>query len=166
VTARSVARAETPASRDGSARVFLLVLLGASLAAVAALTLTPDGTGWAWGAPLVELRWYVRGLDSPSTVTQLVGNLALLVVPAVVAVVLWPRMRRIGLLAFAATSVATGIELLQWILPLGRVVSPMDALLNTVGAVTAGLLTAVVLRVRARNTDTPAEAGQPPRARR
>jgi hypothetical protein len=32
----------------------------------------------------------------------------------------------------------TGIELLQWALPLGRVVSPADALLDATGGVAAG----------------------------
>ena len=43
----------------------------------------------------------------------------------------------------AAVGLATGalIETLQWMLPLGRVVSPVDALLNATGAVIAGLLT-------------------------
>jgi hypothetical protein len=36
----------------------------------------------------------------------------------------------------------SGIELTQWLLPLGRVVSPLDALLNTAGAVVGGLLAA------------------------
>jgi hypothetical protein len=31
---------------------------------------------------------------------------------------------------------------MQWVLPLGRVVSPLDALLNAAGAVVGGLLVA------------------------
>jgi len=46
-----------------------------------------------------------------------------------------------------AVAVAGGIELLQWALPLGRVVSPVDAALNATGAVVAGLLTASVVRM-------------------
>jgi hypothetical protein len=50
----------------------------------------------------------------------------------------------------------TGIELLQWLLPLGRVVSPLDAVLNATGAVLAGLATArtvvVALTHRVRTT--------------
>jgi hypothetical protein len=38
------------------------------------------------------------------------------------------------------TAAGRGIELLQWALPLGRVVSPVDAALNATGAVVAGLL--------------------------
>jgi hypothetical protein len=45
----------------------------------------------------------------------------------------------------AAITVATGIELLRGALPLGRVVSPVDALLNATGAVVTGL---VVVRMR------------------
>ena len=46
----------------------------------------------------------------------------------------------------AALATGSAIELLQWALPLGRVVSPVDAVLNTAGAVVAGLL---VARLRA-----------------
>jgi hypothetical protein len=41
-------------------------------------------------------------------------------------------------------AVAVGIELLQWALPLGRVVSPLDAVLNTVGALAAGGIVAAL----------------------
>ena len=107
---------------------------------VAALTLLPSGSGWAWGSPAAELRWYATGLDSTTTLLQLVGNLLLLAAPAALAVLRWPRLARPLPLAFAALATGAGIELLQWALPLGRVVSPLDALLNAAGAVVAGLL--------------------------
>jgi hypothetical protein len=120
--------------------------LAAALAVVAALTLLPEGTGWAWGSPAEELRWYATGLDSTTTTLQLVGNLGLLTAPAVLAVLRWPHLGRPGPLAAAALAAAGTIELLQWALPLGRVVSPLDALLNATGAVLAGLLAARVRR--------------------
>lgn len=110
----------------------------ASLLLAAAATLTPEGTGWRWGAPLTELRWYLTGLDHPATLTQLIGNLAMLAVPAACAVRLWPALGRSGLLVPVSLAGGTAIETLQWLLPLGRVVSPMDALLNASGAVLAG----------------------------
>ena len=70
------------------------VLLAAALAGVAALTLVPRGTGWEWGSPPDELRWYLTGLDSAATLVQLVGNLSLLVVPAALAVLRWPPLGR------------------------------------------------------------------------
>ncbi len=115
-------------------------LLGAALVVVAALTLTPQGTGWSWGAPAAELRWYLTGLRSEGTVLQLLGNLALLAVPAALAVAVRPALGRLPRLAGSALALATAIEVLQWTLPLGRVVSPLDALLNAVGAIAAGLL--------------------------
>lgn len=124
----------------------LTVGLAAALAVVAALTLLPEGSGWAWGSPAEELRWYATGLDSTTTMLQLVGNLGLLTAPAVLAVLRWPRLGRPGPLAAAALAAAGAIELLQWALPLGRVVSPLDALLNATGAVLAGLLVARVRR--------------------
>ena len=117
-----------------------------ALAVVAALTLLPQGDGWAWGSPAAELQWYATGLDSTTTVLQLLGNLGLLTAPAVLAVLRWPALGRPGPLAAAALATGTAIELLQWVLPLGRVVSPLDALLNAAGAVLAGLLAARMRR--------------------
>ena len=118
-------------------------LLLAALA-VAWLTLTPaGGSGWAWGAPLTELRWYATGLDSETTVLQLVGNLLLLVPLAVLVVLRRPRLGTPPRLAALAVAAGAGIELLQWALPLGRVVSPVDAALNATGAVAAGLVVAL-----------------------
>ena len=118
-------------------------LLLAALA-VAWLTLTPaGGSGWEWGAPLTELRWYATGLDSEATVLQLIGNLLLLAPLAVLAVLRSPRLGTPPRLAALAVAAGTGIELLQWALPLGRVVSPVDAALNATGAVAAGLVVAL-----------------------
>ena len=118
------------------------VWLAASLAVVALLTLTPEGRGWAWGSPAGELRWYLTGLDSSATVLQLTGNLALLTVSAALAVLARPALGRLRWLTVVSFAVGTGIELLQWALPLGRVVSPLDAVLNATGAVAVGLVVA------------------------
>ncbi len=118
-------------------------LLLAALA-LAWLTLTPaGGSGWAWGAPLTELRWYATGLASEATVLQLVGNLVLLVPLAVLAVLRRPRLGTPPRLVALAVAAGAGIELLQWALPLGRVVSPVDAALNATGAIAAGLVVAL-----------------------
>ena len=122
------------------------LVLAVALLVVAALTLTPAGSGWSWGAPLAELRWYATGLDSEATLLQLVGNLCLLAVPAGLVVALWPAAGRTGHLTGLAVGAAAGIEVLQWLLPLGRVVSPLDAALNAAGAVAAGLLVREVRR--------------------
>ena len=110
--------------------------------------MTPEDTGWAWGSPLTELRWYATGLGSSATVTQLVGNLALLTVPAALLVALRPDLERPRRLFAAMLGLGVGIEVLQWALPLGRVVSPVDAVLNAAGAMAAGLLSAHVQAVR------------------
>jgi glycopeptide antibiotics resistance protein len=122
--------------RSGLDAALLLAAL-----AVAWLTLTPaGGSSWAWGAPLTELRWYATGLDSEATVLQLVGNLVLLVPLAVLAVLRRPRLGTPPRLAALAVAAGAGIELLQWALPLGRVVSPVDAALNATGALAGGLV--------------------------
>ncbi|TFV80809.1 VanZ family protein [Blastococcus sp. CT_GayMR20] len=109
-------------------------------AAVALLTLLPAGRGWAWGAPLSEIRWYVSGWDSPTAMLQLTGNLVLLAPLAALAVFRWPALASPYRLAAAALGAGAQIELLQWLLPLGRVVSPLDALLNATGALVTGLV--------------------------
>jgi hypothetical protein len=116
--------------------------LAAALVCVALLTLLPTGRGWAWGAPVSELRWYVTGWKSGTAMLQLFGNLALLVPLAALAVLRWPALSDPRRLAAAAVAAGTAVELLQWALPLGRVVSPLDALLNATGALVAGLAVA------------------------
>jgi glycopeptide antibiotics resistance protein len=131
---------------DADRRTGLDAALLLAALAVVWLTLTPaGGSGWAWGAPLTELRWYATGLDSEATLLQLVGNLLLLVPLAVLAVLRRPRLGTPPRLAALAVAAGTGIELLQWALPLGRVVSPVDAALNATGAVAAGLVVALAV---------------------
>jgi glycopeptide antibiotics resistance protein len=96
------------------------------------------------GAPLTELHWYATGWDSQTAMLQLIGNLALLAPLAALAVFRWPALATPYPLVAAAVAVAAGIELLQWALPLGRVVSPVDALLNATGAVLIGLAVAAL----------------------
>ena len=129
-------------------RAVLTVLLAASLGVVAVLTLTPQGTGWAWGSPGTEVRWYLPGLDSTPTMLQLAGNLLLLVVPFGLAAARWPALGRVRLLAGLSLTAGSTIELLQWALPLGRVVSPLDAVLNAIGALAAGLVVSHGRRMR------------------
>jgi hypothetical protein len=124
------------APRGRTATICLL----ASLALVAVATLTPEGRGWAWGSPFVELSWYLTGLDSTATMLQLAGNLALLAVPSALAVLRWPTLGRPLRLTGVSLATGSGIELLQRVLPLGRVVSPLDAVLNATGAVAVGLV--------------------------
>jgi hypothetical protein len=127
-------------------RTTLAALLAASLAVVGLLTLLPTGGGWAWGSPVAELHWYATSLDSGTAMRQLVGNLGLLAAPAALAVALWPALASPPRLIGTALASGTAIELVQWALPLGRVVSPLDALLNATGALAAGLLIAAMAR--------------------
>ena len=132
-------------------RLDLAIVLAGAL--VALLTLLPQGGGVAWGAPLEELRWYASGLSSEATLLQLIGNLAVLGPLAVLAVLRWPALASPLRVGSAALAVAVGIEVLQWVLPLGRVVSPLDAVLNTAGALLAG--GAAVAMVRSPRAPAP-----------
>ncbi len=121
--------------------------LVAALVLVALLTLSPTGAGgWAWGDPATELRWYAGALHSTATATQLAGNLVLLAPAAALAVLRWPALGRPAWLLPAAVAAGAAVELLQWALPLGRVVSPVDVVLNVCGAVAVGSVVAVVRR--------------------
>ncbi len=139
----------TPRSTDrtGGSRV-PGAALGLAVLPVVLVTLSPAGQGWAWGAPLAEVRWYLGGLDSGAVLLQLVGNLLLLAPLAVLAVLRWPVLRAPAALVSAALAAGATVELLQWALPLGRVVSPVDALLNAAGAVAGGLLAVAVTWTR------------------
>ena len=73
---------------------------------------------------------------------QLFGNLLLLGPLAALAVLRWPALSAPRWLAAASVAAGAAVEVLQWALPLGRVVSPVDALLNAAGAVLTGLVVA------------------------
>jgi hypothetical protein len=79
---------------------------------------------------------------------QLAGNLLLLVVPFGLAAARWPVLGRVRLLAALSLTAGSTIEFLQWALPLGRVVSPLDAVLNATGALAAGLAVSHVRSMR------------------
>jgi VanZ like family len=130
-------RPAAPELSEALVRSCCVVGLVWSLLLVGVATLTPEGTGWRWGDPLTELQWYATGAGTPSTMVELVGNLALLALPAAFAVRIWPRLGRLPVLISVALAAGTSIETLQWVLAIGRVVSPVDALLNATGAVLA-----------------------------
>jgi hypothetical protein len=129
-------------NRPDRARPAWRAALAGSLALVALLTLDPHGTGWSWGSPAAEVRWYLTGLTDPATVLQLTGHLALLAAPAALLVVRLPEVARLPRLAALGLAAGATVELAQWALPLGRVVSPLDAVLDATGAVVAGVLAA------------------------
>jgi hypothetical protein len=131
-------------------RTTLAALLAGALLVVALLTLMPAGVGWNWGSPVTELRWYATSWNSETAMLQLAGNLGLLAAPAALAVALWPGLAAPPRLLAVALASGTAIELMQWALPLGRVVSPLDALFNATGAVAAGVLVSRVPVLRAR----------------
>ena len=133
--------------------------LAAAVAGVALLTLLPTGQGWSWGAPMVELQWYAAGWRSDAAMLQLVGNLVLLGPLAALAVLRWPALSAPRWLAAASVAAGAAVEVLQWALPLGRVVSPVDALLNAAGAMLTGL---VVARLGTPSRAAAAGAGSSP----
>jgi hypothetical protein len=142
------APAAFPGLAEAVVRAWCALGLVCSVLVVGVATLTPEGTGWRWGDPLTEVGWYATGLGSPATMVQLSGNLALLAGPAAFAVRIWPRLGRPAVLIAVAVAAGGSIETLQWLLAIGRVVSPVDALLNAAGAVLAA---SAVMRIRRRS---------------
>jgi hypothetical protein len=139
---------DPPPPPGGAVRAMWLPAWLASWVLVAVVTLVPVGRGWSWGSPTAELRWYLTGLGSVATLVQLLGNLVLLAAPGALAVVRRPRLGRPIPLAAGGLLAGASIEFVQWALPLGRVVSPLDAVLNATGVVAAGLLVAHVRWMR------------------
>lgn len=140
--------------------------LVAALTATAVLTLSPTGVGWTWAPPVDELRWYAAGLGRPGTLLQLLGNLLLLVPAALAASRLRPGPAHVPALVASAAGVAVGVEVLQLVTAVGRVVSPVDALLNTVGAAVAVVVAAAVTSPPRRRRAGGGPAGYPPRSTR
>lgn len=88
--------------------------------------------------PFQELAWYLD-LDPWTAAVQLGGNLAVLAAFGAAAPVRWRlSLPRVTALAAAGSVV---IEMLQYVLDIGRTASIDDVLLNTTGAVLAALLT-------------------------
>jgi VanZ family protein len=92
-------------------------------------------------------------------VLQLLGNLLLLAPLAGLAVLRWPGLRRPAVLVPLALAAGAAIETLQWALPLGRVVSPVDAVLNAAGAVAVGLVVGGLSGIRVRLHRPPPRVG-------
>ncbi|ROP26973.1 VanZ family protein [Pseudokineococcus lusitanus] len=135
--------------------------LVAALAATAVLTLSPTGAGWTWAPPVEELRWYAAGLGRPGTLVQLLGNLLLLVPAALAASRLRPGPAHVPALVASAAGVAVAVEVLQLVTAAGRVVSPVDALLNTAGAA-AAVVVAAAVTVPSRRRRAPGDGPRGP----
>jgi hypothetical protein len=95
--------------------------------------------------PLSELGWYLHAPTS-QVVAMLFGNLAVFAAFGAGAPVRW----RLSLptVALLAGFGSTTVELLQYVLDMGRVASVDDVLLNTGGAVLAALVTRPWWRTR------------------
>lgn len=148
-----------PRASDAQALTLQVALVVTALCA-ATVVFTARGTGWTWGDPSSELLWYATGLADPQTAAQLLGNLALLAPTATCAVLLWPRLVTDRLLVRYGLAAGTGIETAQWLLPLGRVVSPVDAALNATGFVLAGRAVSALARRRPARAQQLAPAAQ------
>lgn len=120
------------------------------------MILTP--TAGAGGIQLVPLRDLLAVLRGDDIVVQLVGNLLAF---AALGFFLPIRFRMDGTgwvpatVALAAACASLFVEALQFLLPLGRVASVDDVLLNAAGAMLAALLSARWWRARFRPTPGP-----------
>ncbi len=123
-------------------------LVGSVLAGVLAVTVEPLMAGEpATGINLVPFRTIIQLAPTSLARRNIAGNVVLFV-PVGFAFGLVFRRRRHGFVAAVAAALALslGIEALQWLLPVGRVVDVDDVILNVAGAAVGALLAAVALR--------------------
>ena len=118
------------------------------------MILTP--TSGAGGLQLVPLRDLLDVLLGADTLVQLVGNLLAF---AAVGFFLPIRLRLAparwvpAVIGLIAAGLSVVVEVLQWVLPLGRVTSVDDVLVNALGATLASLLSARWWRTRREPDD-------------
>ncbi|MGW5644871.1 VanZ family protein [Saccharopolyspora sp. NPDC003752] len=105
------------------------------------MVLTP--TSGARGVSLIPLQDLVALLDArvATVVVQVGGNLLVLAAFGAFVPVRFAALARLHRVAAASAGVSATIELLQYVLDLGRVSSVDDVLMNTAGATIAALLT-------------------------
>lgn len=89
--------------------------------------------------PFSEVPWYLYHLDPLDSLVQIVGNLFVFAAFGAAAPVRW-RLR-VGTVAAMAAAGSASIEILQYVLDIGRTTAADDVLLNTAGAVLAALAT-------------------------
>nr|WP_228514096.1 VanZ family protein [Frondihabitans sp. VKM Ac-2883] len=132
------------------ARRALVALSVISLAGVLALTMTPSGDGGNGTFCTVQLSIPFQGIDT-------LANVALLFPSTLFLAVLMKRPARVVLAASAFSAV---LELIQSLLPnLGRACDTNDWFMNTVGAVLAALVAAVIVFVDRRRRRFRGSAG-------
>ena len=128
-----------PARRSASSRATLAAALLLYVAALAAVTLLPEGQGTSPRGnvvPFASLLATWTDSDAPvaTRATYLMGNLLLLSPLALLARLSGSRFGA-GRFALGGAALSAGIELAQWLWIDGRAGDIDDALLNTAGAV-------------------------------
>lgn len=126
--------------RHGRRRAFAQVGLVAGTLPFLVMLFTPQATPRSLA--LVPFRdvpsWFS---DSAGTAAeQLGGNLLALAAAGFFLPMLFPAVASLPRIVAVAASASTGIELLQWVLAIGRVSSVDDIVVNTLGAGLAALL--------------------------
>lgn len=136
------------AHRHG-ARWLLVTLVGVGLVGALVLTMTPAGDGGNGVFCTVQFSVPFQGIDT-------LANVALLLPAALFAGLLTNRPLWV---TAAASGLSAAVELVQALLPsLGRACDTNDWLMNTVGAVLAGVVAVGIIAVDRR---TPRNAAHP-----
>ncbi|GGS43247.1 hypothetical protein GCM10010171_42930 [Actinokineospora fastidiosa] len=135
--------------RRGAWRLIVAdVLVMMAALPVAYLVFVPVGGGERTSVSLIPGADLFGAYDE-ITVWRLVGNLFLLMPLGMIAPLRWRWLRSMKRVALSSACVAVGIELGQWLLPVGRVVAFDDALLNFTGATLGAAVTWAWWRDRA-----------------
>lgn len=136
---------QVPWSRGSLVRVAMLGLVSAWSLALASLTLRPMPLGGRSTSlvPLSDVMDLLTGsVDVSVPATQILGNIALFVPFGLLAPLAFGWA--VGRTLLATTSIALGVEVLQFVMATGRVASIDDVLLAALGGGLGALLTHAV----------------------
>jgi len=115
------------------------------------MILTPGTLQLVHLVPLVDLADQITLMSPGAAFAQIAGNLLVFSALGAMLPVRSPRFASLRAVAAVAATASLTVEVLQYVLRLGRVSSVDDVILNTAGAVLAALVTR---RWWARRTDT------------
>ena len=117
-------------ARDAFVSAALDVLLGASILSVLLLTLLPSIDA----GRSTELIPFHRGFRRSATNAEMAANMVLFVPLGAFAPARWPVLDGWGRVLLGALAFSGTIEILQFVLALGRQASTTDVILNVAGA--------------------------------
>lgn len=135
-----------PSHRPTASSLLQLLAIG-SVLGILLVTLLPAGhhKGELIISPFADIRRMLVHRDAQSTL-QVVGNVLLFMPLGFFIPLAVLGLNRLGRVALVAASLSITVETLQYFLPLGRIASSDDVLLNVTGGICGFLLMRAVQR--------------------